>query len=462
MRFYELLREYNEQRLIHDFGDKLVKRYGDVRATPEAIIKAIAALDPTPNKELTFWLTMNYANERIARWEDIASRAVPALLKFKALLRKPNLTPPLSVRDMNQIKGLSALEDITEQYEEKEAISNRVQTSAEEQKFYDDGAAELFYNDAQIKVVIPRTVAASQFFGRGTRWCTAAENDNRFAEYNSKGPLYIVIFKRTNEKYQFQWESNQFMNARDEGINPNELAEKYPILWKIFKPVAVKNKSLALHQNPTEAMQLQAVQQDGWSIRYLKNPSETVQLAAVQNYGRAIEYIKNPSEAVQLAAVKKNGWAIRYIKNPSEAVQLAAVQQNWTAIKHIENPSEAVQLAAVQQNWTAIKHIENPSEAVQLAAVQQNGSAIQFIKNPSEAIQLAAVKKDGHAIQYIENPSEAVQLAAVQQDGWAITYIKNPSEAVQLAAVKKNGWAIRYIKNPTDKVKALQKKLRGN
>jgi len=418
MRFYELLREYNEQRLIHDFGDKLVKRYGDVRATPEAIIKAIAALDPTPNKELTFWLTMNYANERIARWEDIASRAVPALLKFKALLRKPNLTPPLSVRDMNQIKGLSALEDITEQYEEKEAISNRVQTSAEEQKFYDDGAAELFYNDAQIKVVIPRSKAAAQFFGKGTRWCTAAKNSNKFVEYNSKGPLYIVMLKGTNAKYQFQWEANQFMNAKDEGINPNELARKYPILWKIFKPIAVKNKSLALHQNPTETMQLAAVQQDGRAIQYLKNPSEAIQLAAVQQDGRAIQYLENPSEAIQLAAMRRGGKLIRYLKNPSEAVQLSAVQQDGWAIKYLKNPSEAMQLAALQQR--------------------------------------------GRLIEYLKNPSEAVQLAAVQQDGWAIEYLKNPTEAIQLAAVQQNGSAIKYIKHPTDKVKALQKKVWGN
>jgi len=387
MRFYELLLEYNEERLVHDFGDKLVKRYGDVRATPEAIVKAIAALDPTPNKELTFWLAMNYANEGISRWEDISSRAVPALLKFKALLRKPNLQPPLPVRDMNQIKGLSALEDITEQYAEKESVSNREQASTEEQKFYDDGAAELLYNDAQIKVVIPKTVAAAQFFGKGTRWCTASKDDNRFAYYNKKGPLYIVMLKGTNAKYQFHWESDQFMDTKDEGINPNKLAEKYPILWKIFNPIAIKNKSLVLNQHPTEAVQLAAVQQNGRVIQYIKNPSEAVQLAAVQQYGWAIQYLKNPSEAIQLAAVQENGLAIEYLKNPSEAIQLAAVQKYGSAIHYLKNPSEAVQLAAVQKYGLAIKYLKNPSEAVQLAAVQQNRWAIKNIKHPTDKVK---------------------------------------------------------------------------
>jgi len=35
----------------------------------------------------------------------------------------------------------------------------------------------------------------------------------------------------------------------------------------------------------------------------------------------AIQYIKNPSEAVQLAAVQQNPNAFKYIQNPSEEVK---------------------------------------------------------------------------------------------------------------------------------------------
>jgi hypothetical protein len=48
--------------------------------------------------------------------------------------------------------------------------------------------------------------------------------------------------------------------------------------------------------------------------------------------------VKNPSEAVQLAAVQQDGEAIQYIENPSEEIQLAAVQQNVLAIQWTENP----------------------------------------------------------------------------------------------------------------------------
>jgi hypothetical protein len=54
----------------------------------------------------------------------------------------------------------------------------------------------------------------------------------------------------------------------------------------------------------------------------------------------------NPSETVQLAAVQQNGFAIRWIERPSEAVQLAAVQQDGFAIHHIENPSDTTIMCA--------------------------------------------------------------------------------------------------------------------
>ena len=37
----------------------------------------------------------------------------------------------------------------------------------------------------------------------------------------------------------------------------------------------------------------------------------------------------NPSEEVQLVAVKENAWVIKYIKNPSEEVQLDALKKVW-------------------------------------------------------------------------------------------------------------------------------------
>ena len=98
MNLKKILREYNEAKLIGNFGAKIYAHYvaefpDKKNTTPENIIKAIAASDPTQSKELTFWVCNNYANKLpdgqygIKKFEDI-SRAFVALAKFKASVRK--------------------------------------------------------------------------------------------------------------------------------------------------------------------------------------------------------------------------------------------------------------------------------------------------------------------------------------------------------------------------------------
>ena len=74
--------------------------------------------------------------------------------------------------------------------------------------------------------------------------------------------------------------------------------------------------------------------------------------------------LNSVTDSVQLAAVSENGYSIRFIKNPFEQVQLAAVEQNGDSIDDIKNPSEQVQLAAVKQNGSSIRYIEHPSDAL--------------------------------------------------------------------------------------------------
>ena len=351
MKIKELLREYNEQRLINDFGNKILSKAKTDISAPKTndikdILIKISAMDPTPNKELTFWCALNYANNGITRFEDIG-KAMNALEDYKKLLRKPNLNPPLQIRDINQIRGLVNLEKIVDQYPKEEIVSNKEAMNQEEQRFYESKEATLLYNDSNIKVVIPNTKKASIFFGKGTKWCTAATKNNMFSNYSKKNdPLYIIMIKGSNEKYQFHFGTKQFMDISDKEINPQELANKYQILYKIFEPIAIKHLYLPLIKNPSEAVQLAAVKQNVCAIDDIKNPREAVQLAAVKQDGYAIDDIKNPSETVQLVAVNRNGNAIQYIKNPSEDVQLAAVNQDGYAIQYIKNPSEDVKKLA--------------------------------------------------------------------------------------------------------------------
>lgn len=164
---------------------------------------------------------------------------------------------------------------------------------------------------------------------------------------------------------------------------------------------------------------------------------------AVRKFSGALLHIKNPSLAVQMAAVQSDGFAIQYIQDPTPEVQAQAVRQKPAALRFIRNPSEEVLLMAVRQNGSAVQYISDPSEEVQHATVQENPFAIEFIQNPSESVQLAAVQKDGCALAFVKNPSKAVQLEALSRNFFVISFLDasfapTPSELISALAASNN------------------------
>lgn len=81
-----------------------------------------------------------------------------------------------------------------------------------------------------------------------SRWCTSPPNSNYFRGYAKDGPLYVILANNDNgkvggrtglpqERYQFHFPSNQFMDRLDNQINLIEfLNNKAPDLKEYFKP----------------------------------------------------------------------------------------------------------------------------------------------------------------------------------------------------------------------------------
>ena len=123
----------------------------------------------------------------------------------------------MSQRDINSYDSLSDLYLAIKSFRdtEKPITSRDIKSGAEK-----------VYEDERWLVVIPHTKEASCLYGANTQWCTAARKDNAFDEYAPSGNLYINIDKKNNRKYQFHFESNQFMDETDDRI-------KSPILSTI-------------------------------------------------------------------------------------------------------------------------------------------------------------------------------------------------------------------------------------
>ncbi len=89
---------------------------------------------------------------------------------------------------------------------------------------------EIILSNADVTVYHPTTEAGARYYGRGTRWCTAAKNNNMFNHYNQKGPMYIIQNNKENQqednkKFQIHLESDQLMNPKDESVKVDYVKE---------------------------------------------------------------------------------------------------------------------------------------------------------------------------------------------------------------------------------------------
>jgi hypothetical protein len=258
MRYNQLiLLEYDRSKTAAAYGEKLlavavgdkwfVQQYNN--ALPGGNIKEIAKTnpekvldylltwiergDPTPNKEYSQSIAKMYSNG-LSKLEDVASTLADYLAKFDKLKRRKKILPPRN--DFNRYRDLESFYDVVDEYPEEEEAKPEVKQNAKE-----------LYRDSKLIVTVPQDVQAACYYGQGTRWCTAGKNNNMY-DYYTKGnrPLYVIIPRQQaypGEKYQFHFETKQFMNELDQQIGPGgiaKLVERFPELTKILQLPAEK------------------------------------------------------------------------------------------------------------------------------------------------------------------------------------------------------------------------------
>lgn len=82
---------------------------------------------------------------------------------------------------------------------------------------------EKVYEDDEWVVHVPHSHAAARRGGECTRWCTASENDYYYNYYSKQGSLYINVRKSDGAKFQFHFETDQFMDADDKPVRLNKI-----------------------------------------------------------------------------------------------------------------------------------------------------------------------------------------------------------------------------------------------
>jgi hypothetical protein len=144
--------------------------------------------------------------------------------------------------DVQKINNLSDLYDVVKRFYATETKELSAILSALDESEY----KKIFEGEKWI-IYSPLSEKSACYLGVNTQWCTTwgskslnpsyKDRTNYYERYNSSGPLYVIINKNNvDEKYQFHFESKQFMNRDDNQIKTGEFLDMNEELRNFFFP----------------------------------------------------------------------------------------------------------------------------------------------------------------------------------------------------------------------------------
>lgn len=206
MDFLKLIQEGR----VDDFKSKYSQKFGG-----ENVNKIVSSV---PQKYLD-WVGKNLD---VINFDDNIGKVSDALNKFE------KISSNLPVTDLFQYKSVGQLLSAISEYEGRQRRNvNKVE------------GGNVVYDDGRYFVVNPLTHESSCYYGKGTKWCTAAETDSHFKRYNDDGKLFYILDRTlpTNDPFykvallrKFDGDKTYY-DAKDETIksgwiyNTNKLKE---------------------------------------------------------------------------------------------------------------------------------------------------------------------------------------------------------------------------------------------
>jgi hypothetical protein len=173
---------------------------------------------------------------------------------------------PVDKRDINKFTSPNSLFTFLNNFELPERIKEKLKKNEfkkevrkEREGFKHPGATVEFVGDKYTVIKIEgdneKTREAASWYGgynKETRWCTSTKESRNFTRYIDDGPLYVILPNDDNgkvgeitglpeDRYQFHFPSDQYMDRFDHSINLVDfLNDKAPDLKEYFKPQFAK------------------------------------------------------------------------------------------------------------------------------------------------------------------------------------------------------------------------------
>jgi hypothetical protein len=162
MKFSEIILESR----VEDFKNKFGKKYSS-----EQLDRII---DSIPQKFLS-WVGKNFDSINF-------NENFPSLKS--TLDRFEKISSNLPKTDLNDYVSLGEISESIKDYDE------RVRRN-----FRKVEGGNVVYEDDRFFIVNPLTHESSCYYGKGTKWCTAADSDYQFKQYNQDGKLFYILDK---------------------------------------------------------------------------------------------------------------------------------------------------------------------------------------------------------------------------------------------------------------------------
>ena len=224
----EILDRIEYERLIEEGKDPVEVLHYKFQHIPAEIIDDVIAIDPTKKKSYSQWLLSKWGDEKDTIVNGLKSGRIAKLFQH--------------YKEHNdiQIKDCPSVDEGLRMFVPEE---DTVLTKSDKPETYienlgrevDSSLAndfDIVYNDGDWIIAVPNTYEAECKLGENMRWCTANHFGNGESYYNnylSKGGKYYVNFDMTRPenakgkdypftRYQFHFESNQFMDKDDDPV----------------------------------------------------------------------------------------------------------------------------------------------------------------------------------------------------------------------------------------------------
>lgn len=249
--------------LLQNFGPKLEAKYKEEEASgqvpanvkadidgqtpddlPSKIIAYIMAADPTQNKAYSRWIALRFLkdNQKLEDINEILTNTLSVFARASAARRvNGNIDTIRTFSDLYTVVEPFLLGDreVSANMDRKNKRNTNVDTRVARQWDVDDPMreqAKVLLDTDDYMVLIPETHEAAIYFGKNTNWCTTIPTASHYRSYTQQGPLYIILRRKDGRRWQFHFETQQFMDERDNPIDLDEFIDENPAVFDAIGP----------------------------------------------------------------------------------------------------------------------------------------------------------------------------------------------------------------------------------